>query len=112
MKAKIIAYIKTGSRNMRDEFLKARRHLRFQATLAVHTRLSPPRDSGDEAMIANDKEPATSKDRIEYFLKLLSQLRMTSRPEEFSLVAGGYRAEIEKMQCEALDYLTRHAKAG
>jgi hypothetical protein len=62
-------------------------------------------------MIANDKELAATKDRIDYFLRLLSQLRVTSRPEEFPLVAGGYRAEVEKMQREVLDYLTRHAKA-
>jgi hypothetical protein len=50
-------------------------------------------------------------------LHLLAQLRVTSRPEEFPLVAGGYRAEVERMQEEVLDYLTRHssqtaAKAG
>ena len=62
-------------------------------------------------MIANDKELTTTKDRINYFLDLLSQLRVTSRPDEFTLVASGYRTEVEKMQREVLDYLTRHAKA-
>jgi hypothetical protein len=62
-------------------------------------------------MIADDKELNVTKGRIEYFLRLLSQLRVTSRPEEFAFVASGYRAEVEKMQREVLDYLTRHAKA-
>lgn len=65
-------------------------------------------------MIQNDKELAVTRERIDYFLKLLAQLRVSSRPEEFPLVAGGYRAEVERMQKEVLDYLTQHvsAKAG
>jgi len=40
-----------------------------------------------------------------------------ARPEELALVSGGYRAEVERMQREALDYFTqpatqRPAKAG
>jgi len=60
-------------------------------------------------MILDDRELAVTQERIAYFLRLLSQLRVTSRPEEFPLVAGGYRAEVERMQQEVLDYLTRHA---
>ena len=60
-------------------------------------------------MIRDDNELSVMQDRIAYFLRLLAQLRVTSRPEEFPLVAGGYRAEVEQMQCEVLDYLTRHA---
>jgi hypothetical protein len=60
-------------------------------------------------MIHDDQELAVTQDRIAYFLRLLAQLRVTSRPEEFPLVASGYRAEVERMQREALDYLTRHA---
>jgi hypothetical protein len=60
-------------------------------------------------MIQSDKEFTVTKDRIAYFLRQLEQLRVTSRPEEFPLVAGGYRAEVERMQHEVLDYLTRHA---
>ena len=57
-------------------------------------------------MIHNDRELAGTQERVAYFLKLLSQLRVTSRPEEFPFVASGYRAEVEKMQREVLDYLT------
>lgn len=68
-------------------------------------------------MIQNDQELAVTRDRIAYFLDLLVRLRMSSRPEELALVTSGYRAEVERMQREMLDYLTlpatqTSAKAG
>ena len=60
-------------------------------------------------MIQNDKKLKTSQERIAYFQNLLLQLRVQTTPEEFSLVSSGYRMEIEKMQEEVLEYLTRHA---
>jgi hypothetical protein len=60
-------------------------------------------------LIPNDVELEGTKERIAYFQRLLAQLRVTASPQEFPLVAGGYRAEIERMQAEVLDYLTRHA---
>lgn len=60
-------------------------------------------------MIQDGNELTITQERITYFLGLLARLRVSSRPEEFSLVAGGYRAEVERMQKEVLDYLTRHA---
>jgi predicted phosphoribosyltransferase len=60
-------------------------------------------------MIHNDQELATAQERIRYFSNLLSQLRLTATPDEFGAVASGYRAEIELMQNEVLDYLTRHS---
>jgi hypothetical protein len=66
-------------------------------------------------MIHDDNELAVTRSRIRYMLDLLAQLRVTSRPEEFPLVASGYRAEVERMQRDELDYLTQHAikaKAG
>ena len=60
-------------------------------------------------MIHNDQELATTQERVRYFSNLLSQLRLTATPDEFVAVAGGYRAEIELMQNEVLDYLTRHS---
>jgi hypothetical protein len=62
-------------------------------------------------MIQNDEELSATQDRISYFLRLLGQLRRTATPEEFPLVAGGYRAEVERMQREVLDYLTQPANA-
>ena len=60
-------------------------------------------------MIQNDQELTVTKERVSYFLDLLARLRASSRPEELSLVTGGYRAEVERMQREMLDYLTQPA---
>ena len=63
-------------------------------------------------MIQNDQELRVTQERIIYFERLLAQLRVSAQPHEFPAVASGYRAEIERMQHEALDYLTRHASEG
>ncbi len=60
-------------------------------------------------MIHNDQELAVTQDRTAYFQRLLAELRVTARPEEFPAVASGYRAEIVRMQDEVLVYLTQHA---
>jgi hypothetical protein len=60
-------------------------------------------------MIQNDQELALMQERISYFLDLLARLRKSSRPEELALVTSGYRAEVEGMQREVLDYLTQPA---
>ncbi|HET6879978.1 MAG TPA: hypothetical protein VFI31_07475 [Pirellulales bacterium] len=66
-------------------------------------------------MIQNDQELSVTRERISYLLDLLARLRLSSRPEELTLVSGSYRAEVERMQREVLDYLTKPsttAKAG
>ena len=60
-------------------------------------------------MIQNDQELLVTQERISHFLDLLARLRVSSRPDELPLVSGGYRAEIERMQCQVLDYLTKPA---
>jgi hypothetical protein len=60
-------------------------------------------------MITSDVELQATQERIASFYRILAQLRVTSRPEVFPSMASGYRAEIEQMQREVLDYLTRHA---
>jgi len=60
-------------------------------------------------MIRNDQELKAAQDRISYFESLLGQLRINATREEFPLVSGGYRAEIERMQKDVLEYLTRHS---
>jgi hypothetical protein len=60
-------------------------------------------------MIQNDQELTVTRERISYFLDLLARLRVSSRPEELSLITSGYRAEVERMQREMLDYLTQPA---
>jgi hypothetical protein len=59
-------------------------------------------------MIANDEELNGTQARIAYFEDLLAQMRVAARPELFPSMASGYRLEIEKMQREVLEYLTRH----
>lgn len=58
-------------------------------------------------MIQNDEELRAARERIAYLWDLLARLRVGSRPEEFELVSGGCRIEIERMQHEVLDYLTQ-----
>jgi len=60
-------------------------------------------------MIQNDTELAVTQERIAVFVQLLAQLRVNSRVEEFPFVSSGYRIEVEKMQHEVLNYLSRHA---
>lgn len=60
-------------------------------------------------MIQNDRELEGAQQRIIKFQAILTQLRVTATPQEFSYVAGGYKAEIEKMQAEVLSYLMRHS---
>jgi hypothetical protein len=60
-------------------------------------------------MVQNDQELKVTRERISYLLDLLARLRVSSRPEELALVTGGYRAEVERMQREVLDYLTAPA---
>jgi hypothetical protein len=62
-------------------------------------------------MIVNDTELAATQERIAYFQNLLAQFRIAATPEEFPAMASGYRAEIESMQKEVLEYLTKHASS-
>ena len=58
-------------------------------------------------MISNEQELQGMQERIAYFERLLGQLRATASPEEFRMMAGGYRAELERMQADVVTYLTR-----
>jgi hypothetical protein len=60
-------------------------------------------------MIRDDVELKTTQERVAYFEHLLAQMRVGAAPGNFPAMASGYRAEIERMQKEVLDYLTRHA---
>jgi hypothetical protein len=60
-------------------------------------------------MIQNDQEMKGTRERITSLLDLLARLRVSTRPEELALVAGGYRSEVERMQREVLDYLMQPA---
>lgn len=58
-------------------------------------------------MIRNDAELAVTRDRMAMFERMLEELRKTARPEEWEKLSSGYRVEIERMQREILDYLSR-----
>jgi hypothetical protein len=69
-------------------------------------------------MIRDDQELAVTRERVAKFERLLEELRMTARPEEWPELSSSYRLEIERMHGEILDYLVRpvsgakRAKAG
>jgi hypothetical protein len=58
-------------------------------------------------MIRNDDELAVTRERVAKFEKLLEELRKTARPKEWTELSSGYRAEIERMQQDILDYLVK-----
>ncbi len=60
-------------------------------------------------MIQNDNQLEATQERIARFEKILLQLRVTARPEEFAAVSSGYRRELEKMQAEVLEYFSHHS---
>ncbi len=60
-------------------------------------------------MIQNDLELKVTQDRIAQFESWVAQFRVTTSPEEFKLMSGGYLAEIDKMHAEVMEYLSRHA---
>lgn len=60
-------------------------------------------------MIHNDQELAATQERILQFQRILAQLRVTARPEEFAAVTSGYLHELERMQDDVLEYLRHHA---
>ena len=62
-------------------------------------------------MIHNDAELAVTQERIAHFEKILMQLHVTARPEEFTAVSSSYRRELQKMQNEIRDYLSSVAHA-
>jgi hypothetical protein len=59
-------------------------------------------------MIRNDDELSTTQARILEFQRILAQLRVSARPEEFNAVTSGYLHELERMQEEVVNYLSRH----
>ena len=58
-------------------------------------------------MIRNEQELAVTRERVAAFERMLEELRKTARPEEWPDLSSGYRAEIERMQREILDYLVQ-----
>ncbi len=58
-------------------------------------------------MIRNDQELETTKERISYFQQQVEKLRqIESNPQNYRLSAGGYLAEIGRMNLEVREYLS------
>ncbi len=60
-------------------------------------------------MLKNDKELETTKERIRYFQDQVEKLRrVETNPQNYRLSAGGYLAEIDRMNLEIREYLSLH----
>ncbi len=60
-------------------------------------------------MIQNDQELEAMKERIRYFQNQVEKLRQVeTNPQNYRLSAGGYLAEIDRMNLEVREYLLLH----
>ncbi len=60
-------------------------------------------------MIQNDQELEATKERIRYFQNQVETLRQVeTNPQNYRLSAGGYLAEIDRMNLEVREYLLLH----
>jgi hypothetical protein len=60
-------------------------------------------------MIKNDTELMVTLNRIERFQKQVAQLRNAEpNPANYRLSAGGFLAEVDRMQLEVREYLMLH----
>lgn len=60
-------------------------------------------------MIKNETELKAAKDRINHFWKIVEAIRQTEKSSSnYSDSAGGFLAEIEKMNTEVYEYLSIH----
>lgn len=60
-------------------------------------------------MIHNDLELEAIKERISYFQRQVEKLRQVeANPRNYRLSAGGFLAEIDRMNLEVREYLSLH----
>ncbi len=60
-------------------------------------------------MIQNDQELEATKERIQYFQRQVEKLRQVeTNSQNYWLSAGGYLAEIDRMNLEVREYLSLH----
>ena len=61
-------------------------------------------------MIRNDQELEAAKERIRYFQQQVEKLRQVeTNPQNYRLSAGGFLAEIDRMNLELREYLSLHS---
>jgi hypothetical protein len=60
-------------------------------------------------VIKNDLELQATQQRIEYFYRIVAQLRATeTNPVNYRSAVGGFLAEIGRMNLEVREYLSLH----
>jgi hypothetical protein len=60
-------------------------------------------------MIKNDQELKATMERVRYFQQQVENLReVETKPANYRLSAGGYLAEIDRMNLEIREYLRLH----
>jgi hypothetical protein len=60
-------------------------------------------------MIRNDQELEAAKERIRYFQQQVEKLRQVeTNAQNYRLSAGGYLAEIDRMNLELREYFPLH----
>ena len=60
-------------------------------------------------MIKNDQELEATLERVRYFQQQVERLRkVETNPQNYRLSAGGYLAEIDRMNLEVREYLWLH----
>jgi hypothetical protein len=60
-------------------------------------------------MLKNDQELEETLERIRYFQQQVEKLRQTeTNPQNYRLSAGGYLAEIDRMNLQVREYLSLH----
>lgn len=60
-------------------------------------------------MIRNNSELEATLERVEYFRQQVERLRETeTNPRNYRLSAGGFLAEIDRMNLEVREYLWTH----
>jgi hypothetical protein len=60
-------------------------------------------------MLRNDQELEATLERIRYFQQQVEKLRQTeTNPQNYRLSAGGYLAEIDRMNLQVREYLSLH----
>lgn len=63
-------------------------------------------------MISSDQELDATIERVSYFQQQVLQLRLGEpNPQNYRLSAGGYLAEIDRMNLQVREYLSRYTQA-
>ena len=61
-------------------------------------------------MIQNNQKLEATLERIEYFQKQVEKIReVETNPRNYELSAGGFLAEIERMNLEVREYMSTHS---